>query len=199
MTDQQPPLEAPVDLEPWDRQPGETDPAWTAFVDYRDAGAGQRSQHKTARSLSCSRQTLAGWSTRHEWRKRVEAWDREQDRAKRRATIETVEKVAKRQATSLDAAAAALVMPIQAYLQRIQMKRQQVGDGELWSDYTDKQLAAEAQTAARLIPQLIQAERLVHGLSTSGAGQIVADEGSDERARVGSLARVELEGMLVGS
>jgi len=184
--------------DPWDRRDGESDAAWQAFVLYRDQGAGNRSIRRVATDLSKPQSVLSRWSGENEWRRRVEAWDREQDAIRRQAMAEELERIVKRQSTTLGAAAQALLVPINAYLQRIQLLRTTVGEGQMFEDYDLRELAREAREAARLVPQLIQAERLVHGLSTSGNGQIVEDQSEQERRRVESLTRGELEAMLTG-
>lgn len=64
---------------PWDRQSGESPPAWEAFQKYRDMGLA-RSLAKVAQDLSKSKPLLSGWSSKHAWVLRAAAWDAEQDR-----------------------------------------------------------------------------------------------------------------------
>jgi hypothetical protein len=62
---------------PWDRRDDETDPAWVAFVAYRDAGQNRSMSQATAavgKGPAMKRQ-LEGWSSKHEWVKRVRAFD----------------------------------------------------------------------------------------------------------------------------
>ena len=75
---------APVEIEPelWERQPEETARAFEAFVIYRDMGA-NRSIRKTAQQLNKNCTTIAEWSSKYDWVKRVAAWDAEQDRIAR--------------------------------------------------------------------------------------------------------------------
>ena len=100
--------------EPWERRKGETARAYEAFTVYRDMGAG-RSINKTAQNLTKNRTTIAEWSSKHEWVKRVAAWDAEQDRIARQAQIDEIKKMRKRHA---DLANAMLVKAAKA-LQRI--------------------------------------------------------------------------------
>lgn len=68
-----------ADVEPWDRQPGESARAYEAFRHYRDAGA-TRSHAKTGAALAKTRQAITEWSRKHGWSHRIAAWDAEQDR-----------------------------------------------------------------------------------------------------------------------
>lgn len=74
----------PTEIEPelWERQPGETARAFEAFAVYRDMGA-SRSLRKTVQQLNKNLTTIAEWSSKYDWVKRVAAWDAEQDRIAR--------------------------------------------------------------------------------------------------------------------
>jgi hypothetical protein len=68
---------------PWERREHESDPAWQAFREYRDAGPDRSlggvvrrsTDGRPGRSLALVKR----WSARHEWRRRVEAYDRHLD------------------------------------------------------------------------------------------------------------------------
>lgn len=62
------------ELEPWARQPDESDVAFEAFTIYRDLGP-QRSQSAVARQINRELSQLKGWSLRHSWVARSLAWD----------------------------------------------------------------------------------------------------------------------------
>lgn len=64
----------------FERQPTETDGAWNGFTVYRDQGH-ERSVIKTAEYLSVPRATVATWSSKWLWPRRIEAWDLWLDRA----------------------------------------------------------------------------------------------------------------------
>lgn len=68
-----------VRLEAWERREDESDQAWAAFVTYRNMGS-QRSIAKVAQDLGKSRPLISGWSSRHSWVIRVQAYDAEEDR-----------------------------------------------------------------------------------------------------------------------
>ena len=85
-----------VEAEPWERQPKESTQAFEAFAMYRDMGA-SRSIRKAAQNLNKAVTTLAEWSSRHEWVKRVAAWDAEQDRIARAEMMADMAATRKRQ------------------------------------------------------------------------------------------------------
>jgi hypothetical protein len=62
------------DVRPWDRQPGETDPAYAAFAEYRDMG-GARSTAAVAQKLGKSKTLTDRWSSKYAWVERTRAWD----------------------------------------------------------------------------------------------------------------------------
>jgi len=71
-------------LNPFDRRPNETDPAWKAFQCYRNMGEGRtldKAREKLGRRPGYMRQ-LEEWSSGHEWVNRVRAWDDAEARRK---------------------------------------------------------------------------------------------------------------------
>lgn len=81
------------DLRPWDRQPGETSKAYEAFVIYRDMGA-NRTVRRTAQDLTKSEQLIKGWSSKHHWVRRVEAFDSLPARKTEEAYAEMAQRIA---------------------------------------------------------------------------------------------------------
>lgn len=80
----------------YDRQEGETDQAWQAFVIYRDLGV-ERSQRLVASQLGISDALAARWSSQWRWLKRVSDYENDLDRAKRAAELKAVEEMRRRQ------------------------------------------------------------------------------------------------------
>lgn len=83
------------ELDPWERQPGESAKAYEAFCVYRDQGAG-RSLNKTAKQLGKSATLISVWSYKNRWVERCEAWDRWLAEERRRAQVEAIRKMEER-------------------------------------------------------------------------------------------------------
>jgi hypothetical protein len=101
--------------QPWERQPGETTPAWHAFVTYRDLGF-HRSILKTQHALEAAKPAatkkrpastkpatkpptrqhrhghLTDWSVKHRWVERAAAWDAELDRRNIEAKLNAIDR-----------------------------------------------------------------------------------------------------------
>lgn len=84
-------------VQPWERQDGETAKQFEAFVVYRDLGD-ERSLVKVAEMLSKSAQLMSRWSSANKWVERVAAWDDEQDRILRLEQIKDIKRMRKRHA-----------------------------------------------------------------------------------------------------
>ena len=68
--------------QPWERQPSDTTKSFEAFQAYRDMGK-ERSLRELARQLGKSNTIVGQWSVKHDWKRRIESWEAEQDRIKR--------------------------------------------------------------------------------------------------------------------
>lgn len=63
-----------IGLKPWDRQPRESEKAFSAFMAYLQM-EGQRSLRKLAGKLGRSDAAISNLSARHHWRDRIDAWN----------------------------------------------------------------------------------------------------------------------------
>lgn len=84
-------------LEPWEKQPQETDQAFAAFKEYRDLGL-ERTIPKAVQALGKKPNYLStceAWSQRWGWRLRVDAWDKHVDQKERTAALTEAAKKAK--------------------------------------------------------------------------------------------------------
>lgn len=93
----------PEDVEVWERQPGESGPAYVAFCVYRDMGP-TRTLRRVRDLHGKSWQTLSGWSKKHAWVTRTQAFDREQDRLWRIELADARRRMAERHAKLAEAA-----------------------------------------------------------------------------------------------
>jgi hypothetical protein len=62
------------DLRPWDRQPGESSPAYEAYLTYQEMGA-DRSSELVARKLGKSKTLTDRWCSQWKWVERARQWD----------------------------------------------------------------------------------------------------------------------------
>ncbi len=69
-------------IEIWDRRDTESEPAFAAFMAYREMGL-DRSIRAVAAKLERSLTLIGGWSSKHDWPARAAAWDRQLDSANR--------------------------------------------------------------------------------------------------------------------
>lgn len=187
------------DAQLWERQTNESDESWEAFVDYRDSageGDGKRSQHATARRIGKGRQLVSRWSAEHEWQRRVQAFDRDQDAIRLAEQAQAIKRAARRQSRALESMVMALIAPVEAYLAKLQ---EQGGVRQAYANWTLRELAVAARESARLLPALVQAERLVHGLSTSKGEHVVQDPArAAAEAAVRDMDRGALDAYLLG-
>jgi hypothetical protein len=185
---------------PYVRQQGESEARFTMFAAYRDQladGRSRRSLRDLASTLGVSLTIVSRYSSEDNWPARVAAWDREQD-ATRRADLQCeIRVIARRQAETLCQAADALMAPIVAYAERVHALKERGTDP--FAEYSLSELAKEAREAARLVPQHIKVERLVHGLATDNVGDPVDVRASEARRRARQMTGDELEAMLVGT
>lgn len=159
-----------ADVQPWDRQPGETDAEWRYFQAYRNLGPA-RTIGRAAESLELTTQTLTNISSKNQWRQRVQAYDYWQDQIFLREQAEYMRTVGRRQAEQASQTLEALMKPVQAILMRMET------DPSYLADLTAmdvKQLIKLAQASARTLPGIMQAERLAIGAPT----QITKHEGT---------------------
>jgi len=66
-------------LRPWQRQPGETEKAYAAFVSYRNIEPPFRSITRVVSELGKSRSLIGRWSSEWNWVERAAEWDHEQE------------------------------------------------------------------------------------------------------------------------
>lgn len=171
-----------MSTQPYERQPGEPDKAWFAFIWYRDLGplrtlervsgqvraakveGGQLRGKGGELKLNAVRRIstqVEDWSRKWNWVQRVRAWDAEQDRKKREAMLAEVEEMGRRQAQQAMAGAQCLQLPYLALLRKLkddpatvdQLARLQVPD-----------LMKMVTASSMFLRQLHAAEREARGI-----------------------------------
>jgi hypothetical protein len=139
---------------PWERWPGESDAAFSAFVLFRDLGP-QRSldgastlYHArnqpaplpppgTTKNKKCSGQ-IRSWAKRWDWRARAAAWDAEQDRLVRQAQLQEILDMRKRHAQEA------------MLLQQVATQRLRALDPQTLTPWQSLQFISEATKIERL-------------------------------------------------
>lgn len=71
---------------PWERQKGESEKAYEAFLVYRDMGP-ERSTRAVAQKLGKSVSLIQRWSRDKDWQERVRAYENDLDRAARKKAL----------------------------------------------------------------------------------------------------------------
>jgi hypothetical protein len=135
----------------WDKQDGETTPAWQAFRTYRDMGE-ERSFHKVAEKLSKSDTLMKRWASRWKWVVRVSAWDEHVDKRRQEATITKQEEMARRHVQIGQGMQGIAAAKLVEYQKRIQ-------SGQTLDDIGPRDAVALADAGVKL-------ERLVQGEPT---------------------------------
>lgn len=97
-----PPEDFLIDVEPWERQPHETDEAWLAFRTFRDLDPprtlGKLREHYTEQMTARHPSLFRNWSMKWRWRSRVAAYDVHLDRIRQRAHERTIEDMSEKHA-----------------------------------------------------------------------------------------------------
>jgi len=186
-------------LDAWERQPKESSQRFAAFTAYRDqpAEGRDRSLRAVARRLDKSYTLVSRWSREDGWQRRIAAYDRHLDASKRAGRTKELEEQSVREGRQLAGAAASLAQPIVAYLRRIESITS--GGGDPFADWDLRELSREARTSARYLPAVIQAERLVAGLSTTNSdGHRGGGIKAEVEQQVEAMDRSQLEAYLLG-
>ncbi|TAM68311.1 MAG: hypothetical protein EPN50_05040 [Chloroflexota bacterium] len=170
---------------PWEPQPGESSPAFAAFVMYRDLGPG-RSITKTAEALGRNRTLIGDWSSRWRWQERIAAWDGELSR--RTLDAEADER---RAMVKLHARTARAVVNVVA--------RRVLGDEARGIQAIDPNTLGP-QDLARLLDVAVKVERLSRGAPTesvevhdiaSQVRRLALEQGFSEEETEAAIAEAE--------
>lgn len=148
----------PGDLRPWDQQPGEGNEAFQGFQFYRDAGE-DRSIRSTAAALGKSKRLLETWSSEHEWRARLYAWNLHQDRLRQRTREAEIVKMDERQAKQGQAWQGFGMQGLKASNDRWLKEQAKASRDEDYEAF----FPMEATDAARVVESGMRMERIARG------------------------------------
>jgi hypothetical protein len=157
--------------EPWERQADETRPAFEAFAMYRDMGS-DRTLRRVAKQTRKSEGLIERWSRERGWQRRVTLYDDMVDRRRSESAIQAIEQMSDRQARDLATIADSLAEPAR------ELARRFIRNPRLIADMSFEDLVKVTLATGRVYPGLVQAERLVRGLSTDRPehdGRIASD------------------------
>jgi hypothetical protein len=180
--------EAPA---PWERQSGESFPAFEAYALYRDLGP-QRSIRAVAQQLGKRASLIGRWSARDHWQSRVRCWELEQDRLKRQAQLDEVDAMGRRHAQGLERQLEVLSLPTVELLGRL------TRDETLLKAVDTETLLKLAVKTARPMTQVAEAERSTRVASDLEAGCPTCAEKEASRKWVEAMSPEELRAYLFG-
>lgn len=147
----------------WDRQPGESAPAYRAFREYLLQG-GERSTRGVAQALSKSDSLVRRWSAANRWVARVDAFEAEAAGRQDEAVLDELAERGRRQAELATTALEAMAAPSLELMRRLKI------DDKALEKLSIEALVPLAATTARAIPRVVQTERLARGQSTTNVG-----------------------------
>lgn len=158
----------------WDRRPEESEPAWHAFCLYRDMEP-PRSTRRAAEQLNKSHTLIGRWSGEYAWMMRTAAYDSYLDQQAQLEVVAQAKRRAAFHAQALDAAIMSLAAPALAVAEKLSQGKLKLDD-----DVEPAVALSLVERTAKLLPQLVQASRLVHGESTEN----LAVQAQERRARM---------------
>ncbi|MGE3404356.1 MAG: hypothetical protein AB7K63_17325 [Vicinamibacterales bacterium] len=145
------------ELEPWERQPGESEKAYAAFLAYRNLESGKRSIVKAAKAVGKSYHLLCRWSAQWSWLQRVGDYDRDLERQAHALVAKEIVDYRKRAAQQARNKAQILALPDTAIAQLLNKDR------EALASLSVGELLSLAIKAGQALPNILKAEALALG------------------------------------
>lgn len=169
------------DREPWERLDGESDAAFEAWVQYRDAPTPtDRSIRKVARLLGKSGTTVAQFSAQWGWPTRAAIYDAYVDRQRVSSRIDAIRTMAERHAQVAALGVATLALPIQALAQTRLVDAPDHPGAPLEVPRIDDfrrmetpRLVSAVESAARALALLAGVERVARGAANENAAPVM--------------------------
>jgi hypothetical protein len=157
----------------------------------------QRSLRVLAQRLGKSSTIVARWSREDGWPRRVASYDNHIDQRKRAALGRELESTVRGAAQHLAGARALIGQSVTAVLRHIAAENEQGRDP--FADWDLREKMCAAATLVKALPAVVQAERLVAGLSSVNlAGHDGGAVKAEATVRAESMSRAEAEAYLLG-
>lgn len=157
-----PPLDS-TDDEPWGRQRAETDRQWELFSYFMSLPHSQRTLTNVAKEYGLHLSGVKEVAAKRDWKVRVAQWDQHQSRIFQLARTEAIRDMVTRHATDVQNIITLLQLPFQAIARKLEYEPGLVDE---LSERDMQALVNMATKAGRLIPSMMNAERLARGMPT---------------------------------
>lgn len=161
------------EFEPWGKTDAETNRDYELFSHYRALGL-SRTFASVARHFDITPVYIGKVAARHDWLDRVTEWDRYREKVYTTEVIDRTKKMAEEHAEISKKGVRALSIAFDELLERIEsndpVHQEEMRELSLRSLYT------MVEKAARVLPNLMNAERLSRGLPTELSAQMVIRE-----------------------
>lgn len=147
-------------VEPWNRLADEGDRPWLIFSYHRDQGPA-RSVKATAEHFGIVQSTLWRYSAKYDWVDRLRAFDQHEDRIYNARRATAIKEMAERHGDAIEGYLEALAVPFQALRMKLEEDPDAIAN---LSESSIKQLIDLSVKSGRIIPSMMQAERLARGM-----------------------------------
>lgn len=159
--------------EPWGQMGGENNDQFRAFCIYLAQGL-SRTKSETIRRSGHSTKAIYAWHGKNNWESRVRAWDMFRERLYQIELAQETKKMAQEHGRI----AAQGIMVLSSAFDELVRRRDEEPDlyAEELKDITTQGLLSIATSSARVIPNLMNAERLSRGMPTELTAHLVREE-----------------------
>lgn len=160
------------ETELWEKQPRESDKAFSIFNFYRDMPNRKLHDGRIKREFNIAQSTVNYYSHVYAWKERVRAWDNYLDKRKQAAQIKAIEEMAERHAKQAMAVETSLMVPVKEFLDKIR----NIGAGEM-KNMKVKDLYKLVVDAAEKLPRIIEIERKARGADVNKNSLDITSDG----------------------
>ena len=160
------------EFEPWGKMDTESNRDYELFSEYRALGL-SRTFTATAKHFSISQTYISKVANKHDWVERIRAWDDYREQIYTTEVIEGVRKMAKDHSGIASKGIQSMSIVFDELLDRAE--NDPLHEEEM-ATLGLRSLFGLAEKAARVIPNLMNAERLSRGLPTELSAQVVVKE-----------------------